>query len=179
MEIQVVRRAVRRFEDGEILPLQMRVPLRAAIDGEQKRQVGIVGIERPLLAEIELPVAGDRGEERIEQVVAFLVEQAVMLREQLLKLGDGVLHLHAVLVVDHDGQRELAEVLALHAHRGQRAAQLRDGGGFGVIDQIRPAGRCSAGPGDSRQSWSWSCGGAGGARRSLSAPSRYRPDATR
>ncbi len=59
-----------------------------------------------------------------------------MLREQLLELGDGVLHLRAVLVVDHNGQRELAEVLALHAHRGQRVAQLRDGGGFRVIDQI-------------------------------------------
>ncbi len=73
MEIEVVRRAVSRFEDSEILPLQMRVPLAAGIYREQKRQVGVIGVERPLLAEIELPVAGHGGKERIEQVVAFLV----------------------------------------------------------------------------------------------------------
>ena len=136
MQIQVVRRAVRRFEHGEIFPLQMRVPLRTGIDREQERQVGVIGIQRPLLAQIELPVAWHRGKEGIEQVVAFFVQQAVMLGEQLLELRDGVFHLHAVLVVDHDGQRELAEVLALHAERRQRIAQFGDGGFLRVIDQL-------------------------------------------
>ena len=135
-KIHVVRRAMRRFEDGEILAFEMRVPPRAAIDGKQERQVGVIGVECPLLAKVELLVAGHRGEERIQQVVAFLIQQAVMLGEQLLELRDGMFHLHAVLVVDHDRQRELTEVLALHAHRGQRAAKLRDGGLLGVIDQF-------------------------------------------
>lgn len=35
--------------------------------------VRVVRVERPLLSEIELPVAGNGGEERIQQVVAFLI----------------------------------------------------------------------------------------------------------
>ncbi len=59
-----------------------------------------------------------------------------MLREELLKLRDGVLHLRAVLVVDHDGQRELAEVLALHAQRSECAAQFRNSGLLGIVHQL-------------------------------------------
>ena len=61
---------------------QMRIPLGTGIDAEQKRQVGIVGIERPLLAQIELFVPRHGGEEGIQQVVAFLIQQAVMLSEE-------------------------------------------------------------------------------------------------
>ena len=100
-----------------------------------------VRVQCPLLAQIELPVAGDRGKEGIEQVVAFFVEQAVVLGEEFLELGDRVLHLGAVFVVDHNRQRELAEVLALHAECGQRLAEFGDGGLFGVVHQFvaRPA----------------------------------------
>jgi hypothetical protein len=50
-----------------------------------------------LLAEVELLVAWDGGEESVEKVVAFLVEQPVMLRKQLLKIGDGMLYFQVVL----------------------------------------------------------------------------------
>ena len=59
-----------------------------------------------------------------------------MLGEEFLELRDGVFHLRAVLVVDHDGERKLAEGLTLHSQRSERASQFRDGGGFGVIDQV-------------------------------------------
>jgi hypothetical protein len=81
MQVQVVRRAVYRFKDREIFLIQLRVPRRSRVDRKEKGQVGIVGVECPLLAEIELPIAWDRGEEGIEQVVAFLIQQSVMLRE--------------------------------------------------------------------------------------------------
>ena len=59
-----------------------------------------------------------------------------MLGEEFLKLGDGMFHFRAVLVVDHNGQRKFAEVLALHAERGESVAELRDGGLFRIIDQF-------------------------------------------
>ena len=58
MNVEVVRRAVGRFENGEILAFEMRVPLGTAIDSEQKRQIGIVGVQCPLLAQVELLIPG-------------------------------------------------------------------------------------------------------------------------
>ena len=44
-----------------------------------------------------------------------------MLGEELLELGDGVFHLRAVLVVDHDGEREFAEDSCLPSPSAVRA----------------------------------------------------------
>ena len=154
---------MRGLQHGEILALQMRVPLLAGIDGEQERQVGVIRVQRPLLAQIELPVAGHGGKEGIQQVVAFFIQQAVMGGEQFLKLGNGVLHLHAVFVVDHDRERELAERFALHAERRQRIAQLGNGGFLRVIHQLVARPGVLRGPADSKGSWFWSCGNDGGA----------------
>ncbi len=59
-----------------------------------------------------------------------------MLREQFLKLRDGMFHLQAVFVIDDDGEGKLTEVLALHTERGEGSAQLGDRGFLGVIDQL-------------------------------------------
>ncbi len=59
-----------------------------------------------------------------------------MLREKLLKLSNGLFDLYPVLVIDHDRKRELPERLALHAYRSQGVTQLRDSGGFRIIDQL-------------------------------------------
>lgn len=42
----------------------------------------------------------------------------------------------AIFVVDDDSECELTEVLALHAQRRERIAELRNGGCFGVIDEV-------------------------------------------
>jgi hypothetical protein len=73
MQVQVIGRAMHRFKDGEVLLTKLRVPCRSDVYREQKGQVGIVGIECPLLAEIELPISRDCGEERVEEVIALLV----------------------------------------------------------------------------------------------------------
>ena len=122
--------------NGEILAFEVRIPPLAGIDGKEKRQVGIVGIECPLFAQIELPIAGDGGEERIQEVVAFFIEKTIMPGEELLKLGYRVLDLQTVFVVDHDGERVLAEVLAFHTKRGQGGAQFGNSSLLGVVDQL-------------------------------------------
>ena len=58
VQVQVVRCAMRRFEDSKILAFEVRVPLAAAIDSEKKRQIGIATIGRPLLAQVELSIPG-------------------------------------------------------------------------------------------------------------------------
>ena len=44
------RRCLRRFEYGKMFALKVRIPVGAAIDAKEERQVGEVGIERPLLS---------------------------------------------------------------------------------------------------------------------------------
>ena len=127
---------MRRFKNREVLAFGMRVAPGAGIGRKEKRQVGIVGVERPLLTKVELLFAWNGHEERIEQVLALLVQQSIVLGEELLGLGDSVLNLYSALVIDHDRESELTEALALHAHCGERVPQFRDGGGFRIIDQI-------------------------------------------
>jgi hypothetical protein len=47
-----------------------------------------------------------------------------------------VFDLGAVLVINHNRERQLAKALALHAHRRKSAAQLGDRSLFRVIDQL-------------------------------------------
>lgn len=87
MQIQEVGRPMRGLKDREIFLVELRVPPGTCIDGEQERQVGIVGVQCPLFPQIELSITWNGRKERVEQVVTFFVKQAIVLREQLLKLG--------------------------------------------------------------------------------------------
>lgn len=75
-------------------------------------------MKRPLLAEIKLPIARNRRKEGVEQVIALLIEQSVVLREDLLERSDGLLYLMRIFVINHDRETKLPEVFAFHAKRG-------------------------------------------------------------
>ncbi len=66
MEIKVVRRAVVRFEDSEILLVEMCVPLMAGMKSEEHGVIGVVGVENEELPEVKGVVAGDGGEIRVK-----------------------------------------------------------------------------------------------------------------
>ena len=60
--------------NGEVLAFEMRVPFGAGVYCEQERQVGIVRVQGPLPAQVELLISRYCGEEGIEQVVLLFIE---------------------------------------------------------------------------------------------------------
>src|SRR2546430_349509 len=104
MQIQVIRRAMSRFENSKIFPLQVRIPHRPRIDREQEGQIGMVRVQGPLFAEIELLISGHRRKERIQEVVALLVQHTIVPGKEFLELWEGAFYLCATPVVDHDGE---------------------------------------------------------------------------
>src|SRR5205807_9327420 len=62
MEIEIERRAIDGFHDGQGLAVEIGVPSLAFMQGKQERPVGIVIVRNVELAEIEMAVAGACGE---------------------------------------------------------------------------------------------------------------------
>src|SRR5579859_5278395 len=62
MKIQIERRSIDGFHDGQGLPVEKRIPAVAFMKGEQERPIGIVVVRDVELAEIEMAVAGACGE---------------------------------------------------------------------------------------------------------------------
>ena len=81
VEVEIVWRGVVRFKDCQILGTKMRVRLLAWVDGEEKRKVGVVGVEQVHLAEVLGIVAGDGRKECIELVIGLGEERTIGVRE--------------------------------------------------------------------------------------------------
>ena len=84
VEIEKVRCVVAGFEDREILLPQMGVAGFAAGEREQERVVGVVGIEKIKRPQVPSVVAGNGGEEGVQQVVALVVQLRIMNAEYLV-----------------------------------------------------------------------------------------------
>ncbi len=104
VEIQEVRGVVVGFEDGEIFLPEMAIARLATVEGEQKREIGIVGVEQIQVAEIEGVVAGNRREKCVQEVVFLFVELGVVDAEDFVEFGARPVHLRQVEVVNHDGE---------------------------------------------------------------------------
>ena len=119
MQIHVIGGAVRGFEHGEILPLQMQFLRNPSETENRNDKICRIRVQCPELAQIEATATLEpRRKEGIEQVITLFIKEAVVGCEELLELCDRVFEPSPVLIVDHNRPRELAEGLAFHADRG-------------------------------------------------------------
>ena len=102
---------------------------------KQKREIGVVGIEQVQPSKIEGVVAGNGGEESIQQVVLFFVELGVVHAEDFVEIGAGTIDFGQIEVVDHDGQGKLPKVIAVQLDFLDAFAEFADLGFLGIVEQ--------------------------------------------
>ncbi len=134
VQVQEVRRAVVGFEHRQVLRAEMRVRLLARQDRKQKRQVGVVGVQQVQLAEIERIVAGNRGEVGVELVVGFENRLPSALVKTPVNSPTSWSKFRLSSAVQNNGEREVAERLAV-AQGAQAVAEVLDVGLLRFVDQ--------------------------------------------
>ena len=105
------------------------------MEGEEKGKVGVVGVEQIQGPEVESVVAGNCREECVQKVVFFFVELGVVNTEDFVELGARPVHLGQVQVVDDDGERKLAEVVAVEFDLLDALAEFPNLGFFRIVEQ--------------------------------------------
>src|SRR6516225_1445597 len=120
VEVEEIRRPVVRFQDGQVLLLEVRVHRITAVEGEKKRIVSVVSVGDVHVAQVQGKVAGNGRKIRVQEVVAFLVKLSVVNAEDFVEVRAGTLDLGLVEIEDDDSQRELSEVVAVHLQRLER-----------------------------------------------------------
>ena len=143
VQVEVERRPVRRFEDGQVLAPEVGVGGRSAVEREQERQVGVVGVEQVQVAEIGGAATGDRGQPGVQEVRALLHQRGVVRGEHLETLGDAARQGCPVLVPQHHTEGTLAEEPAVEFDLAETGAEVRDEGGGPLVNQhvLRWGGR--------------------------------------
>ena len=96
VQIQEVGRAVVGFKHRQIFRAEVRVRLLARQDGEQKRQVGVVGVQQIQPAEVQRIVAGNGGEVGVELVVGLGEQIAVRIGEDAGELANELIEFRAI-----------------------------------------------------------------------------------
>ncbi len=105
------------------------------MQGEEERQIGVVRIEQVEVPEIEGVVAGDRSQERVQQVVAFIEELGIVNAEDFVKVGRRAFDGGKVAVVDDDREGEKTEVVAVQLDFLDSLPQFPDLRLLGVVEQ--------------------------------------------
>ena len=103
--------------------------------GEEKREIRVVGVEQIQGTQVEDVVAGNRREKGVQEVVFFFVELGVVDAEDFIEVGARPVHLGHVEVVNHDGERKLAEVIPVQLDLLDAFAQFPDLGFLGIVEQ--------------------------------------------
>src|SRR5712692_9984200 len=80
---------------------------------EEKRVVGVVGVQNQQGTQVEGVVAGYSSEVGVQEVVAFLVKLGVVNAEHFVGVGASRFDLRKVEIVNHNREREFPEVVAL------------------------------------------------------------------
>ena len=105
------------------------------MQGEEKREIRIVGVEQIQGTQVEGVVAGNRREESVQKVVFFFIELGVMDAEDFVEVGARAIHLGHIEVVNHDGERELTKVIPVQLDLLNAFAQFPDLGFLGIVEQ--------------------------------------------
>src|SRR5882724_11570140 len=113
VEIQEVGRTVIRFEHCQIFLSELAVPGITGVQGEKKRQVGVVGVQQIQVPEVEGVVSRDRGEKGIQQVVALSIELGVMHAKDFVELRRCQFDCGEIAVVEDDRKRKKAEEIGV------------------------------------------------------------------
>jgi hypothetical protein len=83
----------------------------ATVEGKEKREIGVVGVEQVNGTQVEIVVAWNRCEKGVQEVVFFFIKLGIVDAEDFIEIGAGAVHLGYVEVVNHDGEGELAKVV--------------------------------------------------------------------
>ena len=135
MKVQEVRCVVVGLQDREILLPEMAIARLATVKGEEKREIRVVGVEQIQGTQVEDVIAGNRREKSVQEVVFFFVELGVMDAEDFVEVGAGAVHLGQIEVVNHDGQRKLAEVIPVQLDLLDAFAQFPDLGFLRIVEK--------------------------------------------
>src|SRR5487761_143574 len=114
MEVQEIWRVVVRFEDRQIFLPQMQVFRLATVEGEEKRVVGVVGVEQIHGTEIESGASWYGRQKRVKQGVFFFIKLRVVNAEDFVELSASGVHFGRIEVINDDAQRELPEIVAFN-----------------------------------------------------------------
>jgi hypothetical protein len=135
VQVERVRRVVRRLEDGQRFLMEMRADSFALIEGEQKTEIGEVGLQQREPAQVVRVVARHNAQPGVEQVIGFLEHTAVVDRHHFHGFGRAVLKRSRVLAMQDECQGAHPEEMAVDFEFGQRFAQLVHGGAGRVVDE--------------------------------------------
>ena len=119
VQVEGVRRPVRRLEDRQRFLPEVRADGIAVIEREQEAQVGDVRFEQREASQVVRAVAGHDAQPGVQQVVGLLEEAAVVHGHRLHGFGRLVLQRARVGAVQHQRQRALAEEVAVDLQFGQ------------------------------------------------------------
>src|SRR6202040_2950310 len=99
------------FEHRQVFRVQMRIMSLPGVQGEKERQIGVIGVQQPEPAKVESAVSRNDREKSVEQVITLLHHHSVMRAKELEALGDRAAQLGAVLVIEDNRERILAEIV--------------------------------------------------------------------
>ena len=83
----------------------------ATVKSEEKRKIRVVGIEKIERTKVEDVIAGYSREKSVEEVVFFFIKLSVVDAKDFIEFSTCTVHLRQFEVVNHDGQRKMAEVV--------------------------------------------------------------------
>ena len=135
MQVEGVRRLVRRLEDRQRFLSKVRADGVAVIEREQEAQVREVRLEQREPPKVVRAVARDDAQPGVQQVVGLLEEAAVVDGHRLHRLGGLLLQRARIRAVQHERQRAPPEEVAVDLELRQRVAELADRRARGVVDQ--------------------------------------------
>ena len=135
VQVERIRDVMGRFKDGQRLSTQVRTDACSRIDREQEAQVGEVGLQQRQPAQIVGAVTGHDAEPRVQEVVGFLEQTAVVDRHRFHRFGGLVLQRALVRPVKHERQRTVSEEVTVDFQFRQRLADLSHGGVGGVVHE--------------------------------------------
>src|SRR5260370_19618346 len=107
----------------------------ATVKGEEKREIGIIGVKQIQRTQVEDVVAGDCREKGVQQVEVFFIELGVVDAENFIEVGTGPVHLGQVKVVNDDGERKLAKVVPVALELRNAFADCPYLGFLGIVEK--------------------------------------------
>src|SRR6185437_1908240 len=92
MEVQKVWGVMVGLQNLEVFLPELLVTRLATMEGEQKRKIGVIGVQQIQVAKVGSIVARNRCEEGMQEVVFLFVKLRVVDAEHFVEVGTGPVH---------------------------------------------------------------------------------------
>ena len=128
VQVERVRRLVRRLEDGQRLALEVGAHAFALIEREQEAQIRGIRFQQRQPPQVVRAVPRDDAQPGVQQVVGLLEDGAVVDGNAFLASAACCWRARASCAVQDQRQRTLPEEVPVDLRLGQRVAELPDRG---------------------------------------------------